>query len=204
MSIIKFGDIMFKEFWNDIVLLNLNSFENIGFDFYINVFIFFVAVAFCLFAFYIESTRGLIHLLISQMKRHNSYSLDDSKTLSELGLKSNLRIKRLIAKNHMLSRVIARSNVKNYTFDEYVEMKPSERRSAEKIDFDTEKFYIQESATARASDIYSSYGFSLGRLMVFCLLILIIFTSIMIMSPEILRSIDNAIGEKNSTSGNFK
>ena len=182
---------MFKIFWFDIVLLNLKSYENIGIDFQINVFLFFVALMFCVFAFYIERTRGRIQLLVSQLKRHKAYSSDTAKTLRGLGLKESLRLRMLIKNNRMLSRLIERTDRKEYTYEEYTALKPSERKKVDKIDFETEKFYIRPESSSRVDDICVSYGFSLVRLLVVFVFIMMIYVALACLSPEILRIIDN-------------
>ncbi len=186
---------MINLFWENIVTLNLNSFENIGINFYINIFLFFVAIVFCLFALYIEQTRGIIQLFISQLKRHKATAPEDAKTLKSLGLDSKWMLKRIIKNNRMLSRIVGRTEQKQYTPEEYMLLKRADRKNAEKIDFNTEKFYILPESSSRADDIYANYGFSLGRFVVFCIFIMIIYVVIAVLSPEIIRAIDNAIGE---------
>lgn len=182
---------MSAEYWNDIVFLNLKSYENIGFDFYINIFLFAVAAVFCLFALYIEYTRGMIYTLVFQLKRHKAYSPEDARTVSTLGIKLTLGLKLLIKNNRMLSRVVARVGNTDISYDEYMSLKRKEIKKAEAIDFDNERFYILPESSSRTEDIISSYGFSFGRVFFFCIFIIIVFTSLAVLCPEILRVINN-------------
>lgn len=184
---------MFKLFWNEIVLLNMKSYENIGLDFHINIFIFCVAFLFCAFAIYVELTRGKIQLLIAQLKRHKAYSPDTALTLQRLGLNSGLLLKRAIKNNRILSLVVAGTDKKVFSYEEYMALDKKERRSVDKIDFSKERFYIIPESSSKADDIYSSYGFSLGRVLLFCIFIILIASCIAVLIPEILRAINNSI-----------
>ena len=180
-------------FWNDIILLNLNRFENIGIDFYINIFLFIVAVAVCIFAIYIELTRGNIQLFALQLKRHKAYDPENAKTLHELGLDKKLILKFLIKNNRMLSRLVLRSGYVNLGYEEYLKLSKKERNQREKIDFENEKFYINPDASSRVDDISSTYSFSLVRLFMFCLLIMLIYFALASLSLEILCAINSAL-----------
>ena len=95
----------------------------------------------------------------------------------------------------MLSRIINRTDKKSYTYEEYVSLKSKERKNAEKIDFESERFYICPEFSSRADDIYSNYSFSITRLLFFCLFIFIIFVALASISLEILCYINNALAK---------
>ena len=65
---------MLKNFWNDILLLNLNEFENIGFDFYINMFLLALGIGICIFSVGLELSRGAMFTMMKQLIRHQATS----------------------------------------------------------------------------------------------------------------------------------
>ena len=77
---------MFGHIWNNIILLNLNEFANIGIDIYINLLFLAIAVAIIVIAFLFDFSRGVTYTVVKQLVRHEAKDENCAKTLSELGL----------------------------------------------------------------------------------------------------------------------
>ena len=64
----------------------------------------------------------------------------------------------------------------------------------EKIDFSTAKFYIREDQHDVAKHILESYGTSIPRTILYCVLFISLYICIALVMPEILTAIDSFIG----------
>ena len=188
------GGFMYSNIWYDIILLNLKDFPNIGIDFYFNIFVFALAVCLCVIAFVFELNRGAMSLMIKQLFRHEATSADSGKTLGELGLAGKSIIKYSLCHKSPLSKIVQRVGAPTFSYEEYVKLPPAKRRELEKFDIETARFYITEESNERAKKIYSSYGFSVPRIILFCLFILLFAVLIAIFSYEIICLINSALG----------
>ena len=185
---------MFKNFWNDVVLLNLNEFENIGINFYVNIFFFFLAVAICVAAVIYDYKRNQAYLLVKQLIRHKATSEESSKKLNELGL-DNFRMKRFVTSGYIVSRVVKFVGKEEYSYEEYVKMNKAARKKAEKIDFSTVSLYISEENMPTANKIVAEYRASVVRLLVFALLVVLVYVGIAAVSSEVFNYINNALAK---------
>lgn len=186
---------MYNNIWNDIILLNLKDFENIGIDFYINIFLFGLAFCICIFSVLFEINRGAISLALKQIIRHGAVGEQNAKTLSDLGLINNKLIKYSLTRKTSLSRMISRVGAPYFTYEEYMKLPPSEKKKIGKFDIASAQFFIQESEVDNANKIYKSYSFSLGRVILFCLLVLLLYALLTVFSYEIICLINSALGK---------
>ena len=183
---------MLRRFWNDIILLNLNEFDNIGINFYINVFLFVICVGLCVLAFFYDRQRNMMYLVVKQLIRHEATSAEGAKKLSELGLDRG-GIRRILGAGSMLKNAISTVGVDEYTYEEYIKLGKEERKKAGKIDFSVVSFYIPEQKKSCAEKIVAEYKSSTLKLVCFCLLILLLYFCICSFSFELIGYIDSLL-----------
>ena len=185
---------MYRNIWNDIILMNLKDFENIGVGFYINIFTFCFAVCICIAAVFFEINRGQMNLVVKQLIRHGATDADNAKTLSDLGLNGKRIIRFQLSRRSRLSILVSRVGAPSITYEEYVKMPPAKRKELEVFDINTATFYIPDENKERANKILHTYAFSLPRIILFCMFILLIWALITVFSYEIFCLINNALG----------
>ena len=186
---------MYRNIWKDIVLLNLKSFENIGIDFYFNIFVFAFAACICVGAVLFELNRGSISLTVKQLLRHNAFEPSSAKTLAELGILNKKLIRYSLTRKSRLSKLVTRVGAPEISYEEYIKLTPEKKRELEKFDIGTAKFYINEENRDRTKNIYRTYGFSLPRVILFCVFVLIFSLLIAIFSYEIFCVINSLLGK---------
>ncbi len=184
---------MLKNIWNDIILLNLKDYDNIGIDFYINIFFFAVAVFICAGFFVFEHKRKCMRITVKQLLRHKAEREDSAKTLAELGL-SSYNIKRALLTNTRLLKVVKRVGAPEYTYEEYTRLSKEKKIGKEKIDFSTARFYIDEKYKNQARHIYENYNTSIIKNVLLCFLVLLIYGAVAAVSSEIIGYINSALG----------
>ena len=187
---------MLKNFWNDIILLNLRDFENIGFDFYINIFLFFVALIIIVYAFFFEYLKGVMQLTVRKLLRQGAIGRDNAKSLSELGLNSNFFVKLILSGGSRFKKTVARIGEPDVSYDDFVKMDKRERKKLYAIDFKTEKFYIAPESKDSADKIFSTYAFSPLRFIMFAVLVILVFGAVAAFSFEILSYINSSVVTK--------
>lgn len=185
---------MIKNFWNDIVLLNLNEFDNIGINFRFNLFLLFFALTICIAAFVYEYKRNNAYLVVKQLLRHKATSPENSKKLLDLGL-DTARIRLFLSGGYIVSRVISFVGREKCSYDEYVKMNKTERKKADKIDFSTVSMYISEENMPSANKIATEYRASFIRVLIFCLLIILVYVGIAAVSSEVFNYINSSLGK---------
>lgn len=189
------GDNMWEKLYYDLFLINLKSYNNIGIDLKINVLLLFIFLALCVCFFVINHHRATTQLIVRQLMRHNAADEKSAKTLEELGLDGSRSVKWMIRSGTQISKLIARVGEKSYTYEEYRElMKAKGGVPKEKIDFNTAKFYVRENAKERIDFIVETYGSSVFRTVLYCVLILALYICIALCMPEILSFINTQIG----------
>ncbi len=185
---------MYRNIWNDIILMNLKDFENIGVSFYINIFTFCVAVCICIAGVIFEINRGQMNLVIKQLTRHAATDEESSKTLSDLGLKDKKIIKHLLSRRSRLSILVSRVGAPSISYEDYIKMSAAKRKELENFDITTARFYIPEENKERANKVLHTYAFSLPRAILFCLFILLFWALITVFSYEIICLINTGLG----------
>ena len=177
-----------NNFYRDILLLNLKDYQNIGVDFYVNIFLAFALLALGAAFFYINHNRGIMSLVIKQLIRHGA------KTLSEIGLNENRSAKRLLKKDGQLTKIVARVGKIKYTYEEYVALSKKDRQSHDDFDIDAARFYISEDQKKRAENIYENYGGSIVRTVLYLILLCTLYVCFALVMPQIVSALDNFIG----------
>ena len=180
---------MFKNFWNDVILINLKDYGFISFDFYINIFLFALCVCVCISSFYIEHQRGSMALMLKQLIRHNAFSEESAKSLMELGLLSSLSIKRSLSRETRLSKIVSRVGYKKLSYDEFMALSKEERKKLNAVDFSTAKFYISPESSNEAKHVYETYQTSLVKTLLMCALVFLIYGALCAISSEVLEYI---------------
>ncbi len=184
---------MLEHVWNNIILLNLRDFENIGINFYINIFLFFVALAIALYALFFEYYRGVMQLTVKQLLRHDAIDKDGARMLSELGLEKSRFVKLFLSSGSGRKKIVSRIGEPEVEYDKFVKMKKAEQKKLFHIDFPTERFYINKDRVDEARRVFSSYSFSVSRYLLFCLFIFLIWGAISAFSYEIISYLDSII-----------
>ena len=184
---------MYKNFWNDVVLLNLNKFENIGIDFYINIFLFVLALVICIFGVFLEFSRGVMFTTVKQLLRHEAFNKDSAKTLSELGLSKSKFVARAFTSTSRLKKLVHRVGEIQISYDDYIKLDKKKRRELDRIDFENERFYISDENIDTAKRIYSTYNVSVLRIVLFCVLVFILYFAFAAVSSELLCFINSKL-----------
>lgn len=173
-------------------LADYQNFAVIG-DFYINYLLlgiyFGIVVVGYLFCFFNIN----INTVVRQLIRHNAFSPDTSCTLRDLGLSDSFGAKIILGGSGQIRRVVGRVNESNIGYDEYVSMDTAERKTGEKIDFETERFYIREDSKERAQHIADKYRASWLNTTLFMVLLFIVVGTVMVLMPDILKFINDSL-----------
>ena len=177
---------MLGHIWNNIILLNLNEFENIGIDIYINILFFALAVVLILFAFFFDLT-------VKQLVRHGAKDKKSAKTLSELGLLKNRFVKFMLSGANELTRIVLRTGAPEIDYDAFVKLSRDEKKKLFLIDFDTETFYLSNESKERTDRILSRYEFSIPRFLAFAVFVILIWGVVCALSYEIFAYINSII-----------
>ena len=170
---------MLQGFIDDYLLLNLDYYID-GINFPINLFLLAIAVGMCIACVLITVKKRAMSAVITQLARHEAYTAEAAKTLAELKIKPGLVIKSSLSHRSQLTHIVALVGV--YPFD--VPRVKGQREG--KIDFETAKFYISEGGLDRAAKIKDEAAPSYVNTVLGCVLILMIFTTVVLFMPDIL------------------
>jgi len=177
----------------DIFLLNLKDYSNIGVDFYINIFLLVLFVCIGVGCFVFNGYRNAMHILIKQLVRHGAKSESEAKTLKALGLSSSYLVKRCLSGNGQISRIVRRVGEKTYTYEEYVKLERRGELKAERIDFSTAAFYLDKEKQDRTKYILENYSSSLPKTILLVIFLIILYICISFVMPEILSFINSSL-----------
>ena len=188
---------MLEHVWNNIILLNLRDFENIGVDFYINIFFFFAALAIMLVAFFFDYSRGVTYVTVKQLVRHGALSKETSVSLSDIGLDKNVAVRFFLSRDSELSKLVSRLSAPTLDYCTYIKMKSSEKRKLLTLDFEKERFFLSGDRNDRVNKVMSVYSFSLTRFILFCVFVFLLWGVVSAFSYEIIAYLDaNILGVK--------
>ena len=171
--------------------LNLNEYDNININLEINVVVFFAFFALAIGVVFLNLYRGNIRLCVSQLLRHEAVGKESAKTLASLKLADSKIVKFLLCGDTLLTKIVARSGEKTYTYEEYKALSNKDRK--EKIDFEIETFYIREDKLYQAKGMIDKYATSVMRTVFTCVFIGLICICIMACMPGILNVINNLL-----------
>ncbi len=182
---------MLEKLFYDFFFLNLNSYENIGINFYINIFLLVLTLALSVAFFAVNIHRQTTQLIVMQLVRNKANGEESAKTLTELGMMKSFFVRWTITRSSVLRGVVARVGEVSYTYDEYVALtKKKGGFKEEKIDLETAKFYIKSEGADRAQQIIETYGTSMVRCVLYCVFFLAIYICLSLCMPEILSLIN--------------
>ncbi|MBR2972086.1 MAG: hypothetical protein IKC61_04070 [Clostridia bacterium] len=173
--------------------INLNEYKYIGVDLEINKIILCTAVVLMACIVVFNTYRANIKLTVSQLVRHKAKDEESAKTLSELGLDKSRAIKKLLGKDNMLTKIVARCGEKKYGYDEYMALSDEEKKECEEFDVTESRFYIREEYSLHATNVIDKYGTSVCRTILSCVLIAIISISLFLSMPGILNVLNNLL-----------
>lgn len=173
--------------------INLNEYKYIGVDLEINKIILCTAVVLMVCIVVFNTYRANIKLTVSQLVRHKAKDEESAKTLSELGLDKSRAIKKLLGKDNMLTKIVARCGEKKYGYDEYMALSDEEKKKCEEFDVTESRFYIREECSLHATNVIDKYGTSVHRTILSCVLVAIVAISLFLSMPGILNVINNAL-----------
>lgn len=184
---------MFAETLRQCYEINLNDYENIGINLPINKVLIPAFFVFVLFTVALSLYRMSTRRMISQLLRHSALSEDSAKSLASLGLGNDRLVKYLLRRDNLLTRVVGRRGENKYTYEEYIVLTKEERRENDAVDFETAEFYISEDMLDRARTIVDKYNYTLGRTVMVCVFVLLIFVCLTALMPEILSLVNNLL-----------
>ena len=173
--------------------INLNEYKYIGVDLEINKIILCTAVVLMACIVVFNTYRANIKLTVSQLVRHKAKDEESAKTLSELGLDRSRAIKKLLGKNNMLTKIVARCGEKKYGYDEYMALSDEEKKECEEFDVTESRFYIREEYSLQATSVIDKYGTSVCRTILSCVLVAIVSISLFLSMPGTLNVLNNLL-----------
>lgn len=186
---------MWEKLYYDLFLINLKDYNNIGINLEINVLLLYIFIALCVCFFVVNHHRSTMQLIVTQLLRHGAEAEDSAKTLEELGLDTSGKVKYMLRAGGQISKIVARVGEKVYTYEEYSRLiKKHGKIPKDKIDFASARFYIRPQAKERVNFIMETYGSSILRTCLYCVLALALYICIALCMPEILSFINTQLG----------
>ena len=173
------------EFLKTCFSINLNEYENIGIDLEINKVLVIGFAAFIVGIILYNAYRRNINLVLSQLIRHGARSEESAKTLKELRLNGMSAIKRMLTKDNLLTKFVARVDRETETKDVATEVS---------IDFTTAKFYIKADKYLIAESMSTRRDSSLMNTVIACVFSVIVCLCIVACMPGILNIINALLG----------
>ena len=151
-----------------------------GVNFPITLFLLALTLGMCIACFMITAKKRAMSLVIKQLARHEAFSEETAKTLSDMKIRPSLVIKYSLTHRTQLTHIVSTVG----TYPHLIPYKRGEKR--ERTDFSTARFYLtEEGMTAsikwREGSAPSYINTALG-----CVLIAMVFITIIIFVPEFL------------------
>ena len=172
---------------------NLNEYDKIGIDLEINKVVVGLAVAMIIGIIFFNTYRQNMKIMVSQLIRHGAKSEENAKTLSSLGLGKSVLIKRMLSRDNLLTKIVARKGEKRYGYEEYVGFSKEEKKALERVDFDTAEFYIREDKATLADGVAARYGASILNTVMSCVFVALMCACIIACMPGILNVINKIL-----------
>lgn len=182
------------ELYNKYFLVNLNDYSNIEIDFEINKILFFFFVGIIFATIIVNLSREVNTAIIKALMRHEVYTEEDAKTLSDLKL-NKFTARMALSSSSRLSKLVKRVGAKEYTYEEYSALIKEKGFKEEKIDFENAKFYLSEEGIDDAKRIAEANVTSPLNTILFCLLLLAVYVCLMFTIPEILTFINKFLAK---------
>jgi hypothetical protein len=197
------------EFYKNYLSINLADYENIKINLQISLVLLGLLIGVIIAAIFVTWHRNSMIKLIGELKKGECFDEDSAKTLSELNINTP-GIRTLIKMSGRIGRLICRVGVKEYTYEEYVEItrKKKKRKNKEdinepeeaiafvdeKIDFTEARFYIKDISDPETANILDKKISSPLNTALMCLLLVSIYTILLFLMPDILSFINSILG----------
>lgn len=185
---------MLKYFFYNYILLNTNSYSNIDLDMYPNVLLLGCALLLIVCFILLHIKRRAAFTIVSALMRREAYAEDSALTLSKLRLGDSRILRFLLKFDSEICRTVTWVGRPTYTYEEYRDLIKARKSTGLRPDPDKDSFFLDPSAIARAKFIYENYDTSIVKTVLCAALILIISCMLVIVSPEILTLLNNALG----------
>jgi hypothetical protein len=176
----------------DFFFLNLNNYENIDFPFPIGMFLIFFTVAMCVMCFILNYTKSHTTALLKQLMRHKAFDEESAKTLAELRLPRSLAIRMALSQSGQISYLVQRAGYVKPTYEDCVK-DLKKKGGSSKIDFDSEKFYLDVEKIGRAKKIVETDKTSVLKPYIFSVIFIAILVTLMFLLPGLLEAVNNAL-----------
>lgn len=183
----------FYTFYLRYIDINLESYGNIGVDFEINKFLLIFMFVIIAASVAINYNRWVIITTVKRLVRHESFSEDTAKTLSELHLRSR-GVVGALKNNGQLTRIVRRVGESSTSYDEYIKLIGKKGYKEEKIDYDTTRFHIREEFIQDAKLLSLKSDITRLGTLLLCILIFAMFMCVFFLMPEILSLVNTLIG----------
>ena len=125
-------------------LLDIYDYFDGALHFYINIFVLLLGVAICVFCFVVTAYTRHTYAVYTQLLRHKAFDEANAKTIDELHLKPTSIIKNTLMRGNHFNKCIRRVG-------ENSEINGT-KAPIPKIDFSTEKFYIDTSVKVKNTE----------------------------------------------------
>ena len=180
----------------DLFLLNLNDYSNININFPIIIFFFALTVAFSVVSFIINARNMHSVNLIKQLLRHEAYTEESAKTLSELKIKAGYLLKNMLSqKTGKLTSIVCRVGDTKMTYEQYMIASKQKGYKEEKIDFSSAKFYIPNERRENGKKMVDKDTSTRLKPILATIFLIAIFACIAIVTPDLLDYINRLAGK---------
>lgn len=184
-----------REFIDRYFNINLKDYSNIGIDLNISLVLLFFFVGLCAAAMVVNHHRSYMATAVKQLIRHGADGEANAKTIGELGLGQIRSIRRALSRDGQLTKKVKRVGEERLTYEEYVALKKAKKLpKAEKIDFDTARFYISPDQKERAKSFYENNSSSVLKAILLCVLIMAVYFCLMLIMPGALKLLNGILG----------
>ena len=183
------------QFIKDFFFLNLNNYENIAFPFPIGMFLIFFTATMCAMCFILNYTKSRTNSLLKQLMRHKAFDEESAKTLAELHLPKSLALRIALSQSGQTSYMVKRAGYTKPTYEDYVKDSKKKGYKDAKINFDTEKFYLDVEKIGRAKKTVETDKSSPIRPYIFSLVFIGILVALMFLLPDLLEVINTSLAK---------
>ena len=185
---------MLKKYFFDIFLLNTGEYSNIGFELYINLVLFAIALGMCAAIFVIGVRRTKMAALVKQLLRHGATEEREAITISELGLVKSRILTKILTGDGQMKKIVRRVGEVRYTYEEYAALMKAKKLPREEINLDEARFYLDKDGINRARRIYESYNSSVAKTVALALHVMAIFVCASLCMPGFFDWVNSLLG----------
>ena len=181
------------ELCNEYFSVNLKDYPNIGIDRQITKLLFYIFVGLIILAILINMRRAAKILLVKKLLVNEIFCENNAQTLTDLGV-NNFATRFILTHGSSLMGIISIAGKENYTREEYKELKKQGKLKREKLNFNKARFYLNQNSLDKAQKIVDIPIPSVIHTLLFCALLMGVYTYLMLIIPELLMFINNSIG----------